>query len=497
VSSTTPATSATKPTGEAGATSETTKTPSFIVENDVTTLSAGQMRKKDFLAELRRAINKAVEPALAGTGRTTKDCPYLVYWFGYYESKDAADIQRAIRKYAPETTGAHTADVSIGLITMRVFFAVSHWLKTGEITGVPEGIPTTVPGASGGSKTASAGGRVAAKAREGGVRSVDNPRAIQARLGEGRPLDSGVRSRMQSAFGMEFSHVRTHTDTTAAGLSNRMNARAFTVGNHVAFGSGEYCPGTPVGDALIAHEIAHVVQQHGSSESVAPLETNGSHYNVLEDDADRSAMGVMASLWGGAKGKLGDVARNAVPRLRSGLRLQRCPTDKCNKRFAIDMIELYGSRRDTERDLAVANNIFTKCAVTFYQGSHPEKESEETTRSWLLGGTHLPYNWPHVVAWNLWMRARKQYRLRSPIQVFYVGDIPGDTMGFNITGTGFVAIENAADENTLAHELGHVFGLEHEPTAKAHLMYGRGVGQRVLDNKACEKVCKKAKGIVD
>ena len=47
-------------------------------------------------------------------------------------------------------------------------------------------------------------------------------------------------------------------------------------------------------------------------------------YGALEDDADNAAVGAVVSLWGGAKGKLGEISRNAMPRLKSGLRLQRC-----------------------------------------------------------------------------------------------------------------------------------------------------------------------------
>ncbi len=60
-----------------------------------------------------------------------------------------------------------------------------------------------------------------------------------------------------------------HTDSNASSVSNRVNARAFTVGNHVAFGGGEYKPGTLAGDALIAHELAHTVQQQGAEGSVS------------------------------------------------------------------------------------------------------------------------------------------------------------------------------------------------------------------------------------
>jgi hypothetical protein len=127
-----------------------------------------------------------------------------------------------------------------------------------------------------------------------------------------------------------------HDDASAFSLSAQLNARAFTVGNDVAFGAGEYKPGTLVGDALIAHELAHVVQQGAASQSSVPMMKGDADYSALEQDADVSAVGAVASLWVGAKGKLADVGRNATPRLRSGLRLQRCQEVKklCPKGYS-------------------------------------------------------------------------------------------------------------------------------------------------------------------
>jgi hypothetical protein len=297
------------------------------VEDSAVDLVRGQMKKSEFLNQLRTEVTRAAEEAMAGTGRTTKDCPYLEYWFGLYNRKDSAHIERAIHKYAPEAASAKTAGDYIPMVAARVRRSVEVWARTGEITGVPEGLSM---GMTGMGLLGSVGRLVSGiagiffKAREGGAKQPDDPQAIQAELGEGRPLESGVRSRMQTAFGMDFAHVRAHTDSTAAALSDRMNARAFTVGRHVAFGAGEYQPGTLAGDVLIAHELAHAVQQSGADTSVAPMDTGGAGYNTLEKDADSSAFGAIASLWGGVKGTLTDIGQNIMPRLRSGMRLQRC-----------------------------------------------------------------------------------------------------------------------------------------------------------------------------
>jgi hypothetical protein len=128
---------------------------------------------------------------------------------------------------------------------------------------------------------------------------------------------------MESAFGYDFSRVRIHTDAKAAEISSGLNARAFTIGRDVAFASGEYQPSTLIGDALIAHELAHVVQQSGGLGSEVQY-NNGSENIALEEDADISAIRAVMLAWGGAKGAMKGIGKKAQSDLRSGLRLQRC-----------------------------------------------------------------------------------------------------------------------------------------------------------------------------
>jgi hypothetical protein len=174
-------------------------------------------------------------------------------------------------------------------------------------------------------KSHSSMGGVSLKVRTGGPGSVvGGVQTIQKSLGVGQPLENRVKSRMGSAFGLDFSSVRIHKDESAVQLSNRMNARAFTIGNDISFAQGEYQPGTPVGDALIAHELAHTVQQNGGSSTGVPMKKGDKEQLALENDADSSAVGAVASIWGGIKGGLENISKTAMPRLRSGLRLSRC-----------------------------------------------------------------------------------------------------------------------------------------------------------------------------
>jgi Domain of unknown function (DUF4157) len=77
----------------------------------------------------------------------------------------------------------------------------------------------------------------------------------------GQPLDTSSRAFFETRFGQDFSRVRVHTDGKAARTARVMNARAYTSGPNIVFGSGQYSPRSEEGRRLLAHELAHVVQQ--------------------------------------------------------------------------------------------------------------------------------------------------------------------------------------------------------------------------------------------
>ncbi|MFZ5543137.1 MAG: eCIS core domain-containing protein [Pseudomonadota bacterium] len=81
-----------------------------------------------------------------------------------------------------------------------------------------------------------------------------------ARLGSGAPLDAEARAFFEQRLGRDLSDVRIHTDENAADAARSLQARAFTWGHHIAFASGEYQPGAERGRELLAHELAHVLQ---------------------------------------------------------------------------------------------------------------------------------------------------------------------------------------------------------------------------------------------
>ena len=102
--------------------------------------------------------------------------------------------------------------------------------------------------------------------------TAEAPAAVHDVLGSpGQPLDSATRAFFEPRFGHDFSHVRIHADAAGAKSARAVNALAYTMGPHVVFAAGQYAAGTHVGRRLLAHELAHVLQQQG--EWAGPTET--------------------------------------------------------------------------------------------------------------------------------------------------------------------------------------------------------------------------------
>lgn len=319
------------PQAAPGAAPGTAATPAALIVDDATAApQPGQMTKSAFLAQLRPAVEATMQAELSGTALLEPAREQANQQFARYSALDATALEQTIKREAPGAGGARQASDYIQPICARVRTTIAEQRATmppgaeaasGLLSGVANAASSLANGAG---QLLSGLGNLFFKAREGGARASDDPRAVQAQLGTGRALDGQVRSGLEAAFGQDFSGVRVHTDNDAASLSDQMNARAFTVGPNVAFASGEYQPGTPAGDALIAHEVAHVAQQRGASAGLGVQPKGAGDYDALEADADRSAVGAVLAMWNGAKGGMAQVGREALPRLQSGLRLQRC-----------------------------------------------------------------------------------------------------------------------------------------------------------------------------
>jgi hypothetical protein len=108
--------------------------------------------------------------------------------------------------------------------------------------------------------------KVLAAPRADGVPGVTPALETEIRdvRGSGVPLAPEARTFFEPRLGADLSHVRVSTGTHASSVARQLNARAFTVGNHITFGAGQYQPSSTDGKRLIAHELTHVIQQGGA-----------------------------------------------------------------------------------------------------------------------------------------------------------------------------------------------------------------------------------------
>ncbi|WP_241432376.1 eCIS core domain-containing protein [Halogeometricum borinquense] len=135
----------------------------------------------------------------------------------------------------------------------------------------------------------------------------------------GQTLETSIQRTMEERMGDNLGDVRIHTGPLAAKACEEINARAFTVGNHIAFNHGEYDLSSAEGQHVLAHELAHVRQQTGGAVSLLPQEgkLEIDPDKRLEREAEETAQRVMKG------GKLG------VYRMHnSKVHVQRFPNDE-------------------------------------------------------------------------------------------------------------------------------------------------------------------------
>ena len=108
--------------------------------------------------------------------------------------------------------------------------------------------------------------------------------------GSGQPLPESDRAHFEPRFGRDFSHVRVHMDEQAADSAEAMHARAYTTGNHIVFGAGQFVPKSTEGRLLLAHELTHVVQQQergDHSETMIQRWMGGDHAKLTEEETEK------------------------------------------------------------------------------------------------------------------------------------------------------------------------------------------------------------------
>jgi hypothetical protein len=156
----------------------------------------------------------------------------------------------------------------------------------------------------------------------------------------GTPLGPRERAEFEAAFGCDLSEIRVHTDALAAAAAGAVNARAFTVGRDIFFAAGAFEPRTPRGRTVIAHEIAHALQDQ---RRVDPSELDGAAELTMPGDlVELGADAAVAAIAGG---------RLPAPQLASaGLpqaRISRLLAGLLDRRDAADPAQLIARVAET------------------------------------------------------------------------------------------------------------------------------------------------------
>ena len=129
--------------------------------------------------------------------------------------------------------------------------------------------------------------------QRGGVQAKRDPgaaggitgdaRSLAGLEGRGQPMPAALRSEFEPRFGRDFGDVRLHTDAQAGQSASGFGARAYTYGRHVVFGTGQFDASSMQGRRLIAHELAHVMQQSHGARPALQRQTIGGPLDLKPD----------------------------------------------------------------------------------------------------------------------------------------------------------------------------------------------------------------------
>src|SRR5262249_53685479 len=136
----------------------------------------------------------------------------------------------------------------------------------------------------------------------------------------GRPLDDASRAFMEARFGHDFSRVRVHADPLASQSARQIHASAYSLGPHIVFAGGSPEVATADGRRLLAHELAHTVQQDGVEAAGTALRI-GSRGDAHEREADAAADAVASG------GAMAGPMPSTEARTGSAAAVRRQPTD--------------------------------------------------------------------------------------------------------------------------------------------------------------------------
>jgi hypothetical protein len=218
---------------------------------------------------------------------------------------------------------------------------------------------------------------------------------LQQRKGKGEPLSGPLKAEMEQGFGTDLSEVRVHRDAPAAELNQDLKAKAFTVGGDVFFGKDQFDPATKGGKELIAHELAHTVQQGAVEPAKGPEGAAIAVPGAEQKPATESGAGAGLST-PAAQGGAGaatpppapeaPAAEAAEPEAKQGEGEEKDKKEG-KEGEAEEEEKLPDSPKDPKDDPAFQAVLASNTAVAGQQAAHTDPEAEVTE---LQGAAVLP-----------------------------------------------------------------------------------------------------------
>ena len=361
--------------------------------------------------------------------------------------------------------------------------------------------------------------------RKGASETAVEDAELRHPSGKGQPLPESERSFFEPRFGQDFTRVRIHADDESAEAAHSINALAYTMGTDVVFGEGQYRPGTAHGRKLLAHELAHTIQQGHTTTPVvqrtigdghdltaarfsgnATLEAVYDNERLLKKGDKGTAVRILQQALldagfelprFGVDGDFGSETKAAVEAFQraSGLtganidgivgpttmgwldqRFSAGPTPTGTspsatsgcpviKTVNVDVVNLDGNTRNALQELDRASTIFNQCYVHFnFVGGG----SEDATRTQgLLGGDNVLDRVTSCGAASaeetgLFSGASADFSLSSRIRAFYVESANPGTPAYSVPPFCATGGASSLRDMVIVTNTASVRGLAHE-----------------------------------